>query len=331
MTEQLNEDPLNAWKNRSKTKGAISFSDEEENRADSTPDKVHALDKDGKKVSSFSISKKKELTEMSDGTLTNYKEKAKDKSNTMAFTASRALYNGDKKTHFAATKELINTNKNIGVATKKLEAKTKPVVEVSNELLKRYKTGATAQALELDKNTDKASIDKATSRFKGVVKATNKQFRNDRKCESVEEFLTETPRSKELEREIDFANYGNTSNRPKKTVVDIVNKNTKKVESTHLDFNAANKERTKRFSAETHSLVKRMVEEVQKEHLIENGILLSLSEICEYISETEAVSHVDGRTGTNPISTASAKTERRKNPRHTGLDSVIAKILSKTA
>jgi len=53
--------------------------------------------------------------------------------------------------------------------------------ELSNDLLGRYKTGASKQASELDKA---GNIKKADSRFSGIVKATKKQFDNDLKKEA---------------------------------------------------------------------------------------------------------------------------------------------------
>ena len=55
------------------------------------------------------------------------------------------------------------------------------VEELSNDLLGRYKTGASKQASELDKA---GNIKKADSRFSGIVKATKKQFDNDLKKEA---------------------------------------------------------------------------------------------------------------------------------------------------
>jgi hypothetical protein len=50
--------------------------------------------------------------------------------------------------------------------------------EISSELLGRYKTAAGNQASEADVKGDTAKADK---RFKGIMKATNKQFDNDKK------------------------------------------------------------------------------------------------------------------------------------------------------
>ena len=55
------------------------------------------------------------------------------------------------------------------------------VDELSSDLLGRYKTGASKQASELDKV---GNIKKADSRFRGIVKATKKQFDNDLKKEA---------------------------------------------------------------------------------------------------------------------------------------------------
>ena len=55
------------------------------------------------------------------------------------------------------------------------------VDELSSDLLGRYKTGASKQASELDKA---GNIKKADSRFRGIVKATKKQFDNDLKKEA---------------------------------------------------------------------------------------------------------------------------------------------------
>ena len=63
--------------------------------------------------------------------------------------------------------------------------------ELSTDLLGRYKTGASKQASELDKA---GNIKKADSRFRGIVKATKKQFNNDLKKESVIEMdKSQTP------------------------------------------------------------------------------------------------------------------------------------------
>lgn len=56
---------------------------------------------------------------------------------------------------------------------------TKPtILEVSNELLGRYKTAAGKDASAADKAGDTT---KGNKRFSGIVKATNKQFDNDKK------------------------------------------------------------------------------------------------------------------------------------------------------
>jgi hypothetical protein len=55
------------------------------------------------------------------------------------------------------------------------------VDELSTDLLGRYKTAASKQASELDKA---GNIKKADSRFRGIVKATKKQFDNDLKKEA---------------------------------------------------------------------------------------------------------------------------------------------------
>jgi hypothetical protein len=63
--------------------------------------------------------------------------------------------------------------------------------ELSTDLLGRYKTGASKQASELDKA---GNIKKADSRFRGIVKATKKQFNNDLKKESMMEMdKSQTP------------------------------------------------------------------------------------------------------------------------------------------
>jgi hypothetical protein len=65
------------------------------------------------------------------------------------------------------------------------------VDELSSDLLGRYKTGASKQASELDKA---GNTKKADSRFRGIVKATKKQFNNDLKKESVMEMdKSQTP------------------------------------------------------------------------------------------------------------------------------------------
>jgi hypothetical protein len=52
------------------------------------------------------------------------------------------------------------------------------LTELSNELLARYKKAAGLSATAADKSGDTASGDK---RFRGIVKATKKQFGNDSK------------------------------------------------------------------------------------------------------------------------------------------------------
>ena len=62
-----------------------------------------------------------------------------------------------------------------------------PVNELSNDALARYKTAAGKQSSDLTKAAwaggpdAKAKMDKGHKRFKGIVKATNKQFANDMK------------------------------------------------------------------------------------------------------------------------------------------------------
>ena len=63
------------------------------------------------------------------------------------------------------------------------QVQQKPLDELSNELLSRYKTAASAQASAADKAKD---FKKGDKRFSGIVKATNKQFANDMKKEEVE-------------------------------------------------------------------------------------------------------------------------------------------------
>ena len=56
--------------------------------------------------------------------------------------------------------------------------KDEPIDEVSNELLTRYKTAASADASKADKA---GNFERGNKRFSGIVKATNKQFANDAK------------------------------------------------------------------------------------------------------------------------------------------------------
>ncbi len=63
----------------------------------------------------------------------------------------------------------------------KVKEEVEQVDELSSDLLGRYKTGASKQASELDKV---GNIKKADSRFRGIVKATKKQFDNDLKKEA---------------------------------------------------------------------------------------------------------------------------------------------------
>jgi hypothetical protein len=74
---------------------------------------------------------------------------------------------------------------------KKTNEEVEELDELSSDLLGRYKTGASKQASELDKA---GNIKKADSRFRGIVKATKKQFNNDLKKESVMEMdKSQTP------------------------------------------------------------------------------------------------------------------------------------------
>jgi hypothetical protein len=63
----------------------------------------------------------------------------------------------------------------------KVKEEVEQVDELSSDLLGRYKTGASKQSSELDKT---GNIKKADSRFRGIVKATKKQFDNDLKKEA---------------------------------------------------------------------------------------------------------------------------------------------------
>jgi hypothetical protein len=65
--------------------------------------------------------------------------------------------------------------------------------ELSNDLLGRYKTGASTHYAKLgaemskDRSKVKPNIDKQDKRYSGILKATNKQFDNDMKKEEVEQ------------------------------------------------------------------------------------------------------------------------------------------------
>ena len=65
------------------------------------------------------------------------------------------------------------------------------LTELSNEKLAKYKTAAAADASKADKEGD---FKKGDKRFKGIVKATNKQFANDTKKvqESKQDILNES-------------------------------------------------------------------------------------------------------------------------------------------
>jgi hypothetical protein len=78
----------------------------------------------------------------------------------------------------------VKTKGGNGIVRTKTNEEVEQVDELSSDLLGRYKTGASKQASELDKA---GNIKKADSRFRGIVKATKKQFNNDLKKEEVKE------------------------------------------------------------------------------------------------------------------------------------------------
>jgi hypothetical protein len=85
----------------------------------------------------------------------------------------------------------VKTKGGNGIVRTKTNEEVEQVDELSSDLLGRYKTGASKQASELDKA---GNIKKADSRFRGIVKATKKQFDNDLKKESVMEMdKSQTP------------------------------------------------------------------------------------------------------------------------------------------
>lgn len=71
------------------------------------------------------------------------------------------------------------------------------LTEISNELLGKYKTAAGKQASAADKKGDTKTADK---RFSGIIKATNKQFDNDKK--KVAEGRVDSPVSAAITRRI---------------------------------------------------------------------------------------------------------------------------------
>jgi hypothetical protein len=60
----------------------------------------------------------------------------------------------------------------------KFSGDTEQIVEYSNEKLAAYKTAASASATAADKAGD---FKKGNKRFSGIIRATNKQFKNDAK------------------------------------------------------------------------------------------------------------------------------------------------------
>ena len=78
----------------------------------------------------------------------------------------------------------VKTKGGNGIVRTKTNEEVEQVDELSSDLLGRYKTGASKQASELDKA---GNTKKADSRFRGIVKATKKQFNNDLKKEEVKE------------------------------------------------------------------------------------------------------------------------------------------------
>jgi hypothetical protein len=107
-----------------------------------------------------------QIDELSDKTLDSYKEKAKkdqsDKIRKGDFDGALKRDKGIQQSYVAKYKN-INKDK---------------LVEVSNDLLDRYKKKAGESAREADAKGD---FKKGDKRFKGIVKATNKQFDNDLK------------------------------------------------------------------------------------------------------------------------------------------------------
>ena len=59
-----------------------------------------------------------------------------------------------------------------------LEFSKEPLNEVSNELLTKYKTAA---ALDAGKADDEGDFKRGDKRFGGIINATKKQFKNDKK------------------------------------------------------------------------------------------------------------------------------------------------------
>jgi len=83
-----------------------------------------------------------------------------------------------------------------------MEQKNKQILELSNNLLSRYKKNAGASASAADASGD---IAKGNKRFSGIMKATRKQFSNDAKKSVAEGFSKLTPQQKAHEYNLDSA------------------------------------------------------------------------------------------------------------------------------
>jgi hypothetical protein len=90
----------------------------------------------------------------------------------------------------------------IAIAMKKAGKKPKQVDELSTEKLAQYKTAAGADASAADKA---GNFERGNKRFKGIVKATNKQFDNDAKkqqgvAEDTGSWIVYDPETKQIKK-----------------------------------------------------------------------------------------------------------------------------------
>jgi hypothetical protein len=122
-----------------------------------------------------------QIDELSNKTLGRYADKARtdiQKTLPQLHTDASAAGRIDKRVSGLAASTIAKVKNNM----KKEEVE--PIEELSNELLGRYKKSAGEQASTADKVGD---YEKGNKRFKGIIKATNKQFDNDMKKEDVEQ------------------------------------------------------------------------------------------------------------------------------------------------
>jgi hypothetical protein len=122
-----------------------------------------------------------QIEELSNATLRGYADKARtdiQKTLPKLHTDASAAGRIDKRVSGLAASTIAKVKNNM----KKEEVE--PIEELSNELLGSYKKSAGEQASTADKAGD---YKKGNKRFKGIIKATNKQFDNDMKKEDVEQ------------------------------------------------------------------------------------------------------------------------------------------------